>query len=45
MIGIILFGGTGSIGKQTLDIINNANYKLLAFTFNNNIDEAKKIIE
>jgi len=45
MIGIILFGGTGSIGKQTLEIINNKEYKLLAFTFNNNISFAKQIIQ
>lgn len=44
MIGIILFGGTGSIGKQTLDIINQEEYKLLAFTFNSNITAAKEII-
>ena len=45
MIGIILFGGTGSIGKQTLEIINNKEYKLLAFTFNNNISTALNIIQ
>jgi len=29
MIGIILFGGTGSIGKQTLEIINIKNTSFL----------------
>ncbi len=45
MIGIILFGGTGSIGTQTLEIIYNKDYKLLAFTFNNNISAALNIIQ
>lgn len=46
MKGIIIFGATGSIGTQTLDIIRkNDEYQLLAFTFFKNIEKAKKIIQ
>ena len=37
MKGYIIFGGTGSIGVQSLEIIQSSNDKLLAFTFNNNL--------
>ena len=45
MKGYIIFGGTGSIGVQSLEIIQSSNDKLLAFTFNNNLDKALEIIE
>lgn len=45
MVGIILFGGTGSIGSQTLEIIKNNQdkLKLIAFTYHKNIKLAKQI--
>ena len=43
---IILLGGTGSIGTQTLEIIkDDINYNLYGFSFGNNISKAKEIIE
>ena len=45
MKGYIIFGGTGSIGIQSLEIIKSSNDKLLAFTFNNNLAKALEIIE
>ena len=46
MKNILLLGATGSIGTQVLDIIrNNDNYCLRAFSFGNNIEKAKEIIE
>ncbi|MBQ8292596.1 MAG: 1-deoxy-D-xylulose-5-phosphate reductoisomerase [Bacilli bacterium] len=47
MKNICLLGATGSIGKSTLDIIraNPQKYCLKAFSFYNNIEEAKKIIK
>lgn len=46
MKNICLLGATGSIGKSTLELIkaNNDKYCLKAFSFCNNIEEAKKII-
>lgn len=46
MVGIILFGGTGSIGSQTLEIIKNNQdkLKLIAFTYHKNIKLAKQIV-
>lgn len=47
MKNICLLGATGSIGKNTLDLIraNNDKYCLKAFSFCNNIDEARRIIK
>lgn len=43
---IILLGGTGSIGTQTLEIIkDDINYNLYGFSFGDNIAKAKEIIE
>lgn len=43
---IILLGGTGSIGTQTLEIIkDDINYNLYGFSFGDNILKAKEIIE
>lgn len=44
MKGYIIFGGTGSIGLQALELIKSNNDQLLAFTFNNNINKALEII-
>lgn len=42
---IIILGATGSIGKQSIDIINQRdNKELFAFSFNSNINEAINII-
>ncbi len=43
---ISLLGGTGSIGKQTLDLIRKApnQYKLSAVAFGSNVSEAVQII-
>ncbi|RSK27063.1 1-deoxy-D-xylulose-5-phosphate reductoisomerase [Bacillus sp. HMF5848] len=43
---ICLLGATGSIGKQTLNIIENhpEDFSLLSFSFGSNIEEAMKII-
>lgn len=47
MIGIVLFGATGSIGTQTLEIIRNHqnDLKLIAFTYHKNLELANKIID
>lgn len=46
MIQFIVLGATGSIGKQTLDIIReDKNLKLLGFSFKNNLNKALEIIE
>ncbi len=46
MKNVLLLGATGSIGTQVLDVIRtNAEYCLKAFSFGNNIEKAKKIIE
>ncbi len=47
MVGIVLFGGTGSIGTQTLSIIRShpENFKLVAFTYHHNITLANQIID
>ncbi len=46
MKNILLLGATGSIGTQVLDIIrNNDKYCLKAFSFGNNIEKAKIIIQ
>ena len=47
MKNICLLGATGSIGQSTLDIIkaNPNEYCLKAFSFNQNIDRARQIIE
>ena len=46
MKNICLLGATGSIGQSTLDIIkaNSNEYCLTAFSFNQNIDKARQII-
>lgn len=42
---IVLLGGTGSIGTQTLEIIkDDVNYNLYGFSFGDNIVKAKEII-
>lgn len=45
MVGVVLFGGTGSIGSQTLKIIKNNpdKLKLIAFTYHKNLKFAKQI--
>lgn len=47
MVGIVLFGGTGSIGTQTLSIVRNHpnDFKLIAFTYHKNIQKAREIID
>ncbi len=46
MENIVVLGSTGSIGKNTLDIISRTDkYNLLGISFNKNIKEAKKQIE
>jgi len=46
MENIVVLGSTGSIGKNTLDIISRLDkYNLLGISFNKNIKEAKKQIE
>lgn len=44
---IFLLGATGSIGKQTLDVIRSKSdlFNLVSISVGYNIDEAKKIIE
>lgn len=42
---IILLGATGSIGKQTIEICLANDIKINAIAFNNNYEEAIKIIE
>lgn len=45
-MNIAVLGASGSIGKQTIDIIeNNLDYKLIAFSVGKNIEYANKIIE
>lgn len=44
MKSIFIFGATGSIGQNALKIIeNNTNFKLVGFSYNNNLDLAQKI--
>ncbi|WP_420842695.1 1-deoxy-D-xylulose-5-phosphate reductoisomerase [Fervidibacillus albus] len=45
--GISILGATGSIGKQTLDVIRNHRdaFRLVAFSVGKNIPLARKIIE
>ncbi len=46
MKNMILLGATGSIGTQTLDVIrNNEEYRLVAFSFGNNVNRAIEIID
>ena len=47
MKNICLLGATGSIGQSTLDIIkaNPNEYCLTAFSFNQNLDKARQIID
>ncbi len=46
MENIVVLGSTGSIGKNTLDILGRIKkYKLIGISFNKNIKEAKKQIE
>ncbi len=47
MKNIYLLGGTGSIGKQTIEVLRSfkEEYRLVSMSFNNNYDEAKKIID
>ena len=46
MENIVVLGSTGSIGKNTLDIISRTDkYNLLGISFNKNIKEAKKQIK
>jgi 1-deoxy-D-xylulose-5-phosphate reductoisomerase len=42
---IILLGATGSIGKQSLEIIQKNQEQLVGFSFHQNIDQARKIIK
>ena len=43
---IILLGGTGSIGTQVLELIkDDVNYNLYGFSFGDNIEKAKEIID
>ena len=41
----IILGATGSIGKQSLDIIKYNKDRLVAFSYGYNTKEALKIIE
>lgn len=41
---ILLFGATGSIGKQTIEVIKRLNYELVGFSFYKNNKQAKLII-
>lgn len=47
MKNIYLLGGTGSIGKQTIEVLRSFKneYRLVSMSFNNNYEEAKKIID
>ncbi len=46
MENIVVFGSTGSIGKNTLDILSRTDrYNLIGISFNKNIQEASKQIE
>ncbi len=40
---VLVFGATGSIGKQTIKVIKALNYKLVGFSFYNNLKQAKTI--
>lgn len=43
---VILLGATGSIGTQTLEVIQTLDeYCLVAFSFGNNVDKAREIID
>lgn len=46
MKNVILLGATGSIGTQVLDIIRDSDkYKLVAFSFGENVQKAREIIK
>ena len=47
MKNIYLLGATGSIGKQTLEVLRTLNglYRLVSICFGSKLDEAIKIIE
>ena len=42
---ILLFGATGSIGKQTIEVIKHLNHELVGISFYSNKTDAKKIIK
>ncbi len=42
---ILLFGATGSIGKQTIEVINHLGYDLVGISYYSNNKEAQKIIK
>ena len=45
MVKYIILGATGSIGTQTLDILRENNYKLVAFSYGSNTEKAIEIIK
>ena len=46
MKNIYLLGATGSIGKQTIEVLRTLDdsYRLVSMSFNNNLEVAEKII-
>ena len=46
MYNVLIFGASGSIGTQTLDVLKrlNEDYKLVAFTIGNRIEYVDKIL-
>ena len=46
MYNVLIFGASGSIGTQTLDVLKrlNENYKLVAFTIGNRVEYVDKIL-
>ena len=46
MYDVLIFGASGSIGTQTLDVLKrlNENYKLVAFTIGNRVEYVDKIL-
>jgi len=44
-MNVILLGATGSIGTQTLDLLKQHNDTLIGFSFGENVNKAKTIID
>jgi 1-deoxy-D-xylulose-5-phosphate reductoisomerase len=44
-MNVIVLGATGSIGRQTLDLLKQHNDKLIGFSFGENINKARSIID
>ena len=46
MKNITLLGGTGSIGEQTVEVIEQLpDYRLFAFAFGKRVDKALELVE